>query len=246
MQLLKVFLLFYLLTGAVAAQQRLILAGPDDHPTGDFIKSVLTEAYGQLGIDIEFMPLPPMRSLAMSNDGLVDGEIFRSPRMESRFPDLVRVPVLLAYGETAAFVIDPNIKIAEFSDLQSYRVGARIGLVAIEEALKGIDITYVENISQLFLMLSSGRLDVVVVPRDVGASIAYSMANMPVYQDIGLDLQSIKPLSPALDRGEIYHYLHSKNIDLVAPLTEILERMGADGSIEILREKNNLKYYGHK
>lgn len=67
-------------------------------------------------------------------------------------------------------------------------------------------------------MLEAGRCDVVVASRASGNEAI----------DL-LNLNGIYALEPPLLKESLYHYLHVKNKDLVAPLTKVLTQMEREG-----------------
>jgi polar amino acid transport system substrate-binding protein len=53
-----------------------------------------------------------------------------------------------------------------------------------------------------------------------------------------LNLQArIHPLSPPLERIDIYHYLHERHRDLVPKVGKVIEEMTASGELARLREQ---------
>lgn len=52
-----------------------------------------------------------------------------------------------------------------------------------------------------------------------------------------LGLDSIRILSPPLERLPLYHYLHEKHKDLVPKVDEIIRDMAESGELDDLREE---------
>jgi len=66
-------------------------------------KLVLEEAYAQLDIKVEIIPLPGERALRTSNAGKVDGELFRIANIQKRYQNLVVVPTPINVLQGIAF-----------------------------------------------------------------------------------------------------------------------------------------------
>lgn len=211
--------LFLIITVNLSAQSKLILScGGDDHPFYAPSMSILTEAYGRLGIDLEIQVLPLERSVQVANNGTVDGELFRGEIDPQEYPNLIKVPVVIAMGDLVVFTKNKTFQVNGWDSLRPYVIGTQIGLKPVEISTEGMNVKKATEWNQLFMMLDSGRVDIVVLPRDVGMSALTDM-----------NLSGITVLEPPVQRDLIYHYLNKKNSALVPKLTSILEQMQDEG-----------------
>lgn len=181
--------------------------------------AILKEAYGQLGIQLEFVTFPSERSLVNSDEGRIDGELVRIKGLEAKYHSLLMVPVSHIKAEQMAFALDKNIGINGWDSIRNYRIAFQRGYKAAEAGTRGMDnITLTVNTSQAIDMLIYKRVDIVVANRFTGLK---ELADRPG--------NSVVMLTPALQEDLLYHYLNSRHKDLLPKITEILTRMKEEG-----------------
>jgi polar amino acid transport system substrate-binding protein len=204
------------------------LAKPDGLPTiVDPATALLAEAYRRLGIGLEITARPHARALAESNAGHFDGELVRMAGLESRAPDLRRVPNSLFYLQHAVYATHPiSVDVTSWHALRvsGLRVGTRLGAAKAEQELEGKLASRPASYEALVQMLLLGRIDVAVV---VNGVIETLLKTAP--DEIRSQQTVIRKLV-VFDGAPVYHYLHKKNAALIAPLAEQLRRMQADGT----------------
>ena len=88
-----------------------------------------------------------------------------------------------------------------------------------------MNVEKVTETEQLFNMLIRDRVDIVILPRDVGLKTLKAM-----------NLKDIRMLEPPLQRDKLYHYLHKKNEALVPKITASLQEMGKKGLIQAIND----------
>lgn len=209
----------FILSMALAAQDKMVLShSGEDHPFYKSSKMILIEAYSRLGIDLELKQFPLERSAVVANSGTVDGELFRGEFEQSLYPNLLRVPVAIAVGEISAFTNDLEFEVTGWESLKPYRLGTQNGLKPAEEGASGMNLKKVTEGEQLFKMLKAGRIDVVILPKDVG------QMNM-----IEAGFPSARLLEPPIQRDFIYHYVNSKYKSLIPKLEVELTKMKEEG-----------------
>jgi ABC-type amino acid transport substrate-binding protein len=76
-------------------------------------------------------------------------------------------------------------------------------------------------------MLDAGRFEVLVSDLFSGRVAVKRM---------GLESR-VRPLSPAIERIYIYHYLHQRHRELAAQVAAVIREMDASGELGRLREK---------
>jgi polar amino acid transport system substrate-binding protein len=223
------------------AQETLILSRGSDHPMGIVSERILTQAYQRMGIDIETREMPVARSLQMANAGQVDGELFRAAWIEKDFPNLIRIPVVLAHGLIVVFTKNVEFEVNGWNSLRPYSIGVQIGVKLVEAKTAGMQVVPMVTVEQLFRTLAFERKDIVVLPRAVGLMTLKTMKREGF--DDNLPLQDIKLLKPPLERVEGYHYLHKKNEQLVPKMTAVLHQMDEEGLIQRIREQTEAELF---
>lgn len=223
------------------AQETLILSRGSDHPMGIVSERILTQAYQRMGIDIETRELPVARSLQMANAGQVDGELFRAAWIEKDFPNLIRIPAVLAHGLIVVFTKNVEFEVNGWNSLRPYSIGVQIGVKLVEAKTAGMRVEPMVTAEQLFRTLAFGRKDIVVLPRAAGLTALKRMGLKGIGDNV--PLQGIKVLEPSLAQVDGYHYLHKKNEQLVPKITAVLQQMDEEGLIQRIREQTEAELF---
>ena len=179
---------------------------------------ILREAYGKLGIKVEFKTFPSARSLQLANDGVIDGELVRIAGIQAKYRNLIRIPVSHVQAEQMAFSRNPDIPIQGWTSLKPWRLVFHRGYVAAEENTHGMNVQLVNDDSQAFKMVEHGRADIAIANRFTGNKILKE-----------LGLSDIHMLIPPVEVDPLYHYLNKKHLNLVPKITAVLEKMRAKG-----------------
>ena len=87
------------------------------------------------------------------------------------------------------------------------------------------NIVDVNRTEQLFRMLELNRIDIAISSGVNGLSFIDKF-----------DLQSVHLLEPALQRHDLYHYLHEKNKHYVLILDKTIRAMKENGELDALKE----------
>lgn len=189
----------------------------------DAAAAILREAYAELGLEVRFQTFPSERSLLLSSNGLIDGELVRIAGIGSKYPGLIQVPVSHVRAEQTAFSLDPAIEIAGWESLRPHRIVFQRGYKAAELATRGMQVELVSLNSQGFAMLARGRADVMLANRFSG---------LQELQEMGAN--AIHILSPPVQVDPLYHYLNRKHRALVPKLVSVLERMREHGRLDTI------------
>lgn len=190
-------------------------------------RRVLTEAYEQLGREIDITEYPAERALILASSGAVDGEAGRISIIEKSYPNLVRVPTPIYRSEFTAFTRRADIDVSQgWAALKPYRVGVLIGFKYIEARAPKLNSVSLPSYEKLMSMLAAGRLDVVIMPLHDGLAVIRDK-----------DLWGIHALEPPLSVEPMYHYLHPSNAELVESIDAILQRMQAQGRIRQIADE---------
>jgi polar amino acid transport system substrate-binding protein len=177
---------------------------------------------------MEVKRFPGERALLTSNNGEVDGELFRKKEIVQSYPNLVLIPVSIVNVDEMAFTkSDKKFSVKGWESLLPYSVGYRTGIKIIEDNLvKGTNAETVATLDLLFQKLEKGRNDVVIETR---------LSGLQTIKDLGL--KDIVMLEPPLLQSPLYHFLNVKNKNLVEPLTAVLLEMEKTGVIKDIQKK---------
>lgn len=186
------------------------LLEPD--PATTVAERVMREAYRRLGLGLEVLSLPGERSLLSANAGECDAELYRKAGIGQAYPNLLMVPVPLQTYEIVAFSKSvPPFVLKGWESLRPYRLGYVKGIKIIEEHTAGMQAETVATMLQAFTKLELGRTDLVLANRVSG------LATLRAHRFPGVAV-----LAPPLASFPVFHYLHRRHRDLLAPLTAVL------------------------
>jgi len=204
----------------------LALTGIKNSVNTEISLEVLRQAYGQLGISINYLALPGERALQTSNAGKADGEVFRIANVHKRYSNLIPVPTQINLLEGVAFVKDHSINVTDWQSLTPFSIGIQGGIKFVERGTQGMRVTIADTNEQLFKMLNANRVDVIVVAHANGLR---SRAK--------LDMQHIASLQPAIQSYPLFHYLHKKHAGMVKKIDAVLSDMQKSGVISRIRQQ---------
>ena len=189
-------------------------------PSHKIAKNKIKAAYERAGLKAEFIPLPHARSAFSANEGLVDGDVGRVPRIENKYTDLRRVNVKLMDLNGVAFTLDPKIETYDERLLKKYRIGYLRGTLWAESMLAGRDAIAAGDTLSLFEMLIKGRFDIVLISELSGQSALH---------DLGIRGDKVKQLQPVVFTSPLYHYVNKKNVDIIPRLEKALKEINEEG-----------------
>ena len=218
-----------LLLGA-AVQADTLRIGTWDRKTDQMVvatEAILSQAYAELKQPVEFVELPVRRAMAMMLSGDLDGNMYRIASLAEEQPSLFRVEPALGMTEIRAYVANPDIKAAGWSQLAGLRVAYQRGALIVErnlpptsQRLEG------SNIGDQFRMLGRGMADVVLIVEPANNKPhALAKAAGAVRTDAALELIPL------------HHYLLNSHRDFGLRLGVVLARMSANGELQAIRAK---------
>jgi len=214
----------------VMAQETLVFSTLPDGVHTKLSEIIIREAYEKIGYDIAVLRLPGKRSLLEVSTGKVDGELRRLNDLHKTYPNLIKIPISFENLALNAFTKNKDIVIKDTDSLSHYDKGIIRG-GRMSETLVGnsTNVLRANNFEQLFKMLNSGRVDLVIANYYVGLNLINS-----------LKLNNIQALQPPLVKVELYHYLHNKNKQLVPLITRSLHEMITSGRVDKITKKFRL------
>lgn len=180
---------------------------------------VLLDAYQRAGIAVDLISLPALRAKRMLEGNELDGEAARIHAYFEQNLDLIRVePALMTTDITAFAKADRRLLVRDTSDLRGLRVGILRGIFASLNAVNEIDsVEQVSDARQLYQMLDSGRIDV-VIDSDINQR-RYALAATSV-DVVAVGVLSVEP---------VYHGLHHRHTDVAQRIAQELDAMQASG-----------------
>lgn len=199
--------------------------GNDQSGLSPAARALLRQALASLGHEVRFEPLPLRRSLAMTEQGLLDGETMRIRAVAEEHPGLLLVPVPLATMEVRGYVRRGDAGPADLSSLAAWRVGYPRGVIALEKLLadvpRRVDATTRQDLLRLLRM---GTIDLALFASTTGEP------------DIDADqTEGLVRLPAALHSTPLYALLNARHRALLPQLTKALQQMEASGESARLR-----------
>jgi hypothetical protein len=226
----KAFLVSLFLLGPVAfaeapvAPATLSLSRVEGTGTQVVAQRILAEVYRRAGLRFHATPMPAQRAARMSRNGQTDGEVARIASFFTTRPDMLRIEPAIYETQTSVFARrGSEFSITQRKDLVGLRVGIVRGVLHAQAAVAGLGrLEEVSSYEQLYRMLESGRLDVVV---DTPLNHSYVVH--------ALELRNTMPVGN-LGREPLYHALARKHADAARKISEVLSEMQASGELQRL------------
>lgn len=213
---------------AYSAEKVLVFSAIEGINADNPIVKVLEHAYKKLDIDIKIQSLQGNRGVALSNKGILDGEILRSKSVEVNHTNLIRVDFPLDSSQLHFFVKRGNeFKVTGWDSIpDEYYLGYPDGLKIIQTAIikHQLKADKSSSLQVMFKKLDAGRNDVVVA----------GVNRLTLINEMGLN--EITLLEPPIETHFLYHYLHEKHSELVPKITEIVKEMWVSGELFSIRD----------
>lgn len=198
----------------------------------NYVKTTLEEAYAELGMSLNYLPMPRQRSLVEANKGNIAGELARIPELNDDYPNLRRVDFPL-YAFNVVLVADRRrCGICSFEQIKN--VAHVNGVQIIETFLANQQsqrpVATTGNLEQLATLLENNRVEAILM-----TDFEFQQTNLA---------QQRHYIRVPLKRALAYHYVHKKHADLIPQLEQKLLDMHDSGRIEELLEQHNVRLPG--
>ena len=187
--------------------------------------AVMTEAYAELGIAVEFHRYSASEALALSNAGKVDAELQRIDGINKHYLNLVKVPIPINIIQGAVFSKKYRFPVSGWHSLRPYRIGIVRGILFAEQQTIGMNRTVFDSYEALLTALNAETIDVGVMPRIGGLAAIQSLQQEGIYEMEGV-----------LETLFLYHYVHADREGLVELLTPVLKSMLLSGRTRAARD----------
>lgn len=205
----------------------------EDSIHGAWLKMIYADACARIGFDLAFQSYPARRATAMSDAGMVDGEINRVSSYGSLHPDMIRIAPshfsmnFCAYGHSSQRVGEGWRGLPEFG---KPRIEYRNGVVRCREMLGALSpasqVSVVNNATLGIRKLAQRRTDLYV---DIDSVVERALLQ-PEFANVAIRQLSV------VETVEMHCYVHRSKRDLVQPLSAALAAILKDGSVERYRK----------
>ena len=189
---------------------------------------ILRVAYARLGISLQFVAVPALRSLLESSEGRLDGEVQRILNVEAQYPTLLAVKPSINFIEPTVFVKRLAFKVEGWPSIANYHVGIVRGVGSSEAGTRAMSrVTAVPTMEALMRMLAAERIELAVNDR---------LSGQLILRQLRLEAE-IHALDPPLQHIPLYHFLHVRHAELLPRIEEVLRAMEASGELEQVRAR---------
>ena len=186
---------------------------------------IMAEVYRRADVEIDVMPVPSKRGMALVKARQADGEISWVERYGNKRAYLHRLNPAINQLDTIGFVkTDSAIRVLTSDAMSELRVGVVRGIAHAKAAASPAQrVIEVDTIEQLVNMLDLGRIDLAIHSLN---SFEIQMKNS--------GLSSIHAIQEPLGSQSVHHYLRVENIELIQKVEAVLAQMKASGELDSL------------
>jgi len=214
--------LLALLGPSLALAQQVLQIGRTEFPSplSDVVERVVSEALSRRGLSAQFNKMPLLRSINMSNEGALDGELLRIADAAKSFQNLVPVPTPVAMTHVAIYGNDPALVNLPRQELAKLKVGLTRGTLILVKHSEGMSVTDTQTLGTTLAMLKNKRFDIAMMIY-VDAELEIAKNNMTGFAR-----------RPSYWASEpVYFYLNKKHSALVPTIDSALQEMQKAGLI---------------
>lgn len=211
---------------------------PQSDPTTQWLIALGTEAFARLGIDFEFIDLPPRRVAHYGDSGKIDGDIGRIYNYSDLHPNLVRIEEHTVVIHFSAFSLDSSIKLDKWDSLRNtdYKVEYRLGIKGSEIGVKSVvdseNQSIAKNIEEGMRKLKAGRTDIYVDTRD----FVLKFMESDIYKSLNIDLYEVGIMQTISS----HMHLNKKYLYLAPLVSEELRKMKSEGIFDYYKKLYNV------
>ncbi len=185
-----------------------------------FEDRLIPEIYRRAGYSVRIERLPTYRALIMVEEGQADGVTSHVMGITRNFRNLVQMSEPLFRRDFVAFTRDPDLKIRDWNSLEPYSVAIMNGWKILEWNIKRYQSLHkAKNAEQLFRLLDSGRVDVVVYARYSG-----------LYLLDKLGIEGVRIADRPLATRDMALILNKRHADKLPKLDAALREIKRDGT----------------
>ncbi len=187
---------------------------------------IVSLAFQRLKLQVKIEQMPGERALRSSNNGEVDGELYRRAGIEKDYPNLLMVPVALMNYEIVVFSRRPDLQVDNWESLRGAVIGYVKGIKIIEANTGGMHIDPAPTLRQAFAKLMLGRCDVVLANRISGLAALKAME---------LRASEVSIARTALAKFPVYLYLHKKHQAYLPQILTSLQQLQEEKMMQTIQ-----------
>ncbi|WP_257713482.1 transporter substrate-binding domain-containing protein [Vibrio neptunius] len=169
--------------------------------------------YQKSGVEIDFVYLPNARAIRAVSQGRYQGLDLRISRL-AQDKNMIKVDVPLYYISIFMYGFEGQFY-SELSQVSDKVLVSQLGMKFTEEIKNYQQLYLVEKHEQAALMVNKGRADLWLAPN-------------VVYEILKEKYPNIKPVSKAIIREPLYHYIHISNKHLLPQLEQAVRDLVAN------------------
>ncbi len=212
--------LFWLPSISQAADNVIVASATNQSRVAAVSEIIMVRAYSALGYKLNVTYLPGKQALDKSNQGQADAELVRIKEVSRKYPNLIRVPEALFDVRGMAFSRDQSMTLTSEQDLWGRRVGIVRGIQWAAKITEGNSPIVARNIHELFGLLANRRIDIALEAQLTGQPELKHFSHRGVVMLIG-----------SVINFPVFHFLHKKHLNLVAPVADEIRKMKKRGEI---------------
>ena len=210
---------------SAGAQLSLTFREPTPGQMVNYVTAVLEEAYADLGVELNYQPLPRLRAEQLAESGEIAGELGRLANLEEQLPSLNRVPFRL-YEFSIVLVgkrSECGLCTIKAIDNVAHVSGMRAAEKVLEDANFDRPVFQQTKFEQVAKLLNSGRIDAALIAD-------FQLRNLTLENPGDYVIYRLRD-----EAG--YHYLHDNYKHLIEPLYQRLSAMKASGRLAELKKQ---------
>ncbi len=194
----------------------------EDNPTFKAQAEFYKETSSKIpGLDIELISLPLERCRISLLNGTIDGDSGRSDYVYIGENSAVKVNTPIFSVDYVIFTKDTNMSFSGIEDLKKYSVVAMRGDIASTKFAEdnGLEIKFVNNIEQGFIMLEKGRMDIFLTVSQYSAFIRTGKYSY----------SGIRIIDPPVFSIPMYLFINVKHQKYIKVLEEAIQELYDSG-----------------
>ncbi len=206
-----------ILTAALPADAKTYKISSPEFLDSAVVARLLTEAYAQMGHDLEFVIRPAKRSLAEVNSGVSDAEMGRVIGVEREYPNLVRVEEPI-YALSMSAIVAKTSKhwLSSWEEIGKHRIAYPRGYKFLDVRTRGMNAVRAKDATAVARLVNGGRVD-------FGITLTSDAERLET------EFEHLSAIKPPLEVVTLYHYLNVKHRRLVPKLEKILVEFNDSG-----------------
>ncbi len=209
----------------------MVTSRPKDSFEGRWLSLIYTEALKRLGLTLVYEVYPSKRGSVLSDNGVVDGDLYRAYSYLDVHPNLRRVEASPFSVFISAFAIDPKMQLDGWESLKGtpyrveYRRGIKVSKVNLTPIVPKEKLSIVNQIPRGLKKLIAKRTDVYVDVENWVIGILKTEA----FRNSGIRKVGV------MEKTTTHAFLHKKHQELVPKLSKVIKDMKEEGFIEQYR-----------